>query len=94
MKRTKKDAEPATVVVFRVWKEKNALGEVLALFPTIDAGHGMCMSYEHVGQHGAAFYDACLVMTRPAKRSEYAALASELRRIGYKLDIRVRRPAM
>lgn len=90
---TKKKKTPATVVVFRVWKEKNALGEVLALFPLIDAGYGMCQSYSRVGQHGGAFYDACLVMTRPAKRGEYAALAAELRRIGYKLDIRARRPA-
>lgn len=90
----KKAETPATVVIFRAWTEKNALGEVMALFPQIDAGHGMCMSYSRVGQHGGAFYDACLVMTRPAKRSEYAALAAELRRIGYKLDIRARRPAM
>lgn len=94
MKRTKKDTAPATVVVFRVWKEKNALGEVMALFPQIDAGCGMCQSYSRVGQHGGAFYDGCLVMTRPAKPHEYADLAAELRRIGYKLDIRARRPAM
>lgn len=76
-----------TVVVFRVWHN----GDVIALFPNEDAGNGLCSSYEHVGQHGGADYVGVVSLTRPAKPGEYRELATELRRIGYKLVIRSRR---
>lgn len=46
-----------------------------------------CESYMHTGQHGAASVRLGL---RLATRKEYAPLAAELRRLGYKLDIRKR----
>jgi hypothetical protein len=77
-----------TKVVFRVWKDT---GDVIALFPELPAdkwGH-YCDSYEHVGQHGAASPNL-VSHTSPAQPEEYAALASELRQIGYDLDIRAK----
>jgi len=82
-----------TIVVFRRWKTPNGQGEILALFPEIDAGGGLCSSYEHVGQHGAASYSACIVLTVPALPTQYKALRHELERLGYKLVVHRRRPA-
>ena len=47
------------------------------------------MSYQHVGQHGAASVDLshCTV---PAAAHEYAALAEELMNLGYQLEPRSR----
>lgn len=78
-----------TVVVFRKWRDS---GDILALMPEIasDIYGRYCQSYEHVGQHGGADYTGCIAATVPATKAEYRALAKELRRIGYKLDIRQR----
>lgn len=66
---------------------------VLALFPFIEATRGgSCLSYEHVGQHGAANYTGCIAATVVAKPSEYAPLKRELETIGYVLEVRTRRP--
>jgi len=79
-----------TVVVFRVWPN----GDVIALFPLIAAettGQA-CQSYEHVGQHGSANASLVVGSTRRATSAEYRELASELRAIGYRLDVRRRCP--
>lgn len=74
-------------VIFRKFHD----GSVIALFPSIPADNCAehCQSYQHIGQHGAASVDLsyCTVPARPA---EYAALAAELRSIGYVLTIRTR----
>ncbi len=75
------------MVVFRRWKG----GGVIALFPGIDVGNGICSSYEHVGQHSEADYKIVIARTRPAKPSEYQDLLNELGRIGYNLVVRKRR---
>ncbi len=77
-------------VVFRVWHT----GSVIALFPQIDEGHGLCSSYEHVGQHGTADYNHCIASTRPAKPEEYADLKRELESAPYRYVLQVyhRRP--
>lgn len=71
-----------TKVVFRKFKDG---GDIIAMFPRIPAdrnGHD-CVSYQHVGQHGAA--DPGIVsITTPATKKEYAPLLAELKRIGYK----------
>jgi hypothetical protein len=78
----------ATKVIFRKFKE----GDVIALFPRepgTNDPYGTCMSYQHIGQHGAA--DTGIVsITKLAKPAEYAALARELRSIGYTLDIKTK----
>lgn len=78
-----------TKVVFRKYKN----GDILALFPNEIADPlGNCLSYEHIGQHGAATYGYCIEMTKPAKPSEYQELYNELTRVvGYRLDVKVRR---
>ena len=78
-----------TVVVFRRWKGKD--GDVIALFPGIDLGNGVCLSYEHVGQHSEADYKIVIARTRPAKPSEYQDLLQELGQIGYNVVVRKRR---
>lgn len=75
-----------TVVVFRKWRN----GNVLALFPyeLCDSVGKQCMSYEHVGQHGAADYSHCIDSTVPALPSQYQALYKELESIGYDLEVK------
>ena len=81
-----------TIVIFRKWNRKVCGDGILALFPEEAADNDgiFCNSYEHVGQHSAADYVGCIAETRPALPREYRDLAHELRRIGYKLDIRKR----
>ena len=72
-----------TPVMFRMFR-----GEALALFPTIPAVCGkpwLVESYARLGQHGAADYNGVVAGSRPAKPSEFKALAQELRQIGYNL---------
>ena len=78
-------------VVFRVWKADPR--SVVALFPDIPFDHrGQFVTcYEHIGQHGSAEYAYVISATRPAKPSEYRALLSELKSIGYDVIVRVRR---
>ena len=84
--------EEKTLVVFRKWR----IGcSPIALFPGIDAGRGHCMSYERIGQHGAADYAGVIGDTRPAslEDADVKRLHTELETIGYNLDVRARRPA-
>lgn len=75
-----------TKVIFRIFPE----GDVIALFPA-QAGTchepGTCSSYMHTGQHGAADLLGVTHSLRLATPAEFRPLASELRRIGYKLNI-------
>lgn len=76
-----------TKVIFRMLQ-----GECLALFPREAADlqpYANCLSYAHLGQHGAASLTLARA-SRPATVAEYKELAAELRRIGYKLDLRHR----
>ena len=69
-------------VIFRKFKN----GEIIALFPEI-AGNmdpSTMMSYQHVGQHGAA---DCIGSTKLATPDEYSDLAKELETIGYVLKV-------
>jgi hypothetical protein len=85
----KTDTSP-TLTVFRKFSD----GEIIALFPCVphDRSGLSCVSYMHVGQHGAASTDVVRI-TKPASQSEYTPLARELERIGYRLQIRQRIPA-
>lgn len=79
-----------TKVIFRVFTGEMATegNNLIALFPDEVADmQGNITSYQHVGQHGAASIKHCLKNSRAALPHEYKALASELRQIGYKLDI-------
>ena len=83
-----------TAVIFRKWNLKNrreALCDIIALFPYIGAGNGHCNSYEHVGQHGGASYIGVISQTTPATPEEYKDLAEELTSFGYNLEIMQRR---
>ena len=54
-----------TPVIFRVWPE----GDVIAIFPELAYsrdGH-LCMSYQHVGQHGGADCELVTKATRHLK---------------------------
>lgn len=77
-----------TKVIFRIFKQ----GDVLALFPEEkETRPGEVLSYQHIGQHGAADYGHCIRITRPASVEEYAPLKRELESLGYELDIRKKR---
>ena len=87
-----KPAAPAAVVIFRTFKRAD--GETIALFPCepFDRHGFYCVSYQHTGQHGGAMPSlTSSAATRPATRAEARTLAAELRRAGYRLDIRRRR---
>jgi hypothetical protein len=80
-----------TQVVFRVYRGTKT---VLALFPNepYNDDPNLCMSYERVGQHGAAHYSHCVHnLTYAATAEEYAPLKRELESIGYVLDVRKRK---
>jgi hypothetical protein len=81
--------EKAVPVLFRKWRKS---GDVIALFPTILAdcsSGGRVESYEHVGQHGGADFYGIMRESRPARPSEYAALARELRSAPYRYKLKV-----
>ena len=75
-----------TKVIFRKFRSG---GDILALFPEENANNdkGCCMSYQHIGQHGAASYGLTEAYTVPAKQAEYRELLNELIVIGYDLKI-------
>ena len=75
---------PSDLVLFRRWKDT---GDVIALFPEFppDIDGPYCVSYEHVGPHGAANFHGVVRRTLPLTSTEYAGLAEELTRIGYDL---------
>lgn len=78
-----------TKVIFRVFPQ----GDVIALFPLLpwDRSGINCTSYQTIGQHGGAS-TLLTRTTRPATAKERRALAKELRRIGYRLQIVQRFP--
>lgn len=77
----------------RVLFRRYSSGEVVALFPFEPGAISPfdCSSYGQ-GQHSAADPRLVVDETRPATRQEYAGLARELRRIGYRLEIGRRLP--
>ena len=78
-----------TVVIFRKFKN----GEIIALFPgeKYDNYSGLIMSYMHVGQHGSADYSCIIMKTLPAKEQEYNSLLTELKSLGYNLQVNKKR---
>lgn len=86
--------KPQTVAVRAVFRMFQ--GEVVALFPGLAGGVGKpaeCLSYAHVGQHGAADYWHVMRASRPATETERAPLAAELARIGYVVTVAKRESA-
>lgn len=74
--------EDVVPVIFRKYKDD----EIIALFPTLQEGPGLCLSYMHHGQHGSADRELVTKQTSPATLKEYRKLAFELEEhIGYKL---------
>lgn len=74
----------STKVIFRKFKN----GEVIALFPEEIADNNPfnCLSYMHIGQHGAASQDI-VYDTKPCKENEYSELKKELEGIGYEFEV-------
>ena len=70
-----------TKVIFRKFTDGDK--ETIALFPELPWTNdpSTCLSYMHMGQHGAA--DIYPYSTVPAKPAEYAELLSELVSVGY-----------
>lgn len=74
-----------TVVVFRKFRD----GDVFALFPELPGTNdsGTCLSYAHLGQHGAADINV-IYRSLPASPQEYEPLHGELCGLGYTLTVR------
>ena len=77
-----------TAAIFRKWNQKDG-GGIIALFPEIPSGNfGFhCLSYEHIGHHGAADYQSVVSRTVPASEEEYRDLKQELEALGYNLAV-------
>ena len=63
-------------------------GQVIALFPELAGDNNpykTCLSYEHVGEHGAASVE--LSRLKAATPYQYASLKVELGHLGYDLEI-------
>jgi hypothetical protein len=86
-------SDDSTTVIFRKYGD----GEVIALFPyelaNVDSPWP-CVSYMHVGQHGAADLAGVMGHTEPATPDEYAPLMRELESqpYRYRLTVRLRTP--
>jgi hypothetical protein len=76
-----------TKVIFRRWKGARHTSAI-ALFPEIPAtvNPAHCLSYETIGQHGAADPQYIMFDTRPAKGGGVERLRAELERAGYELQ--------
>ncbi len=88
MARKDESNEPIVSVMFRRWKDEDK--SVIAVFPYILADYrGNVLSYQHVGQHGAASLLVMRQKTKPAvmKESDTFALYKELQRIGYRMRV-------
>ncbi len=72
-------------VIFHKWKT----GCVIALFPATayNTDPTLCLSYEHIGQHGAADGRGIIAKTTPASPEEYRDLKAELESMGYNLKV-------
>jgi hypothetical protein len=80
------ESEPEVDVVFRIWPKREG-GDVIALMPYEPHNDRFCTSYQHVGQHGGAYYAGVIRDTKPATPDEYAPLLRELRQIGYRVRV-------
>lgn len=78
--------ENKTLVVFRKFKDDNA---VIALFPEVAWSPESCASYMQIGQHGGASWDI-VIDTLPVTPEEYQPLLTELKSLGYDLEIKER----
>ncbi len=72
-------------VIFRTWRTNP--GTVIAFLPDNEANTGMVDSYEHIGQHGEAYYYGLIAKTRLSTPEEYQDLFEELKAIGYNLRV-------
>lgn len=75
-----------TKVIFRVHNVRGEEAVTIAFLPEYPGTNRWtqdCMSYEHMGQHGAATLDYYREDTRPATPDEYKSLLAELVSIGY-----------
>lgn len=77
-------SEDVTPILFRLWR-----GGLIALMPydVADLSPRHCMSYQHVGQHGAADPLGIVEDSRPAAADDYGPLLSELQSIGYEVKV-------
>lgn len=69
-----------------IFRRFNQGGEVIALFPALPGTNDprTCLSYMHVGQHGACAVSLASV-ARLATETEAAPLKRELESLGYRL---------
>lgn len=75
-------------VIFRKFVDSTT-DQIIAIFPELAGDQdweGTCLSYQHIGQHGAANTDLS-EYTVPCREEEYEDLKKELENIGYSLKI-------
>lgn len=74
-----------TRVIFRMFE-----GQPIALFPELPGDCNprvTCLSYQHIGQHGAACVNLTGHYTKPASPAQYADLLQEVESLGYDVVI-------
>jgi len=75
----------ATKVIFRKFHPEKG-GDVIAIFPELPGDgnpYRTCLSYQHIGQHGAITLDYTQFTFPLIQRREYEDLYFELVSIGY-----------
>lgn len=82
----KSDKLPA---MFRVEKSGKFKGELLVVFPTVEANYGKVVYYVEVGGHGEGDMIAIHQQTRPATPVEYANLLRNLSGPPYNYNLKV-----
>lgn len=83
-----KKIKEATLVLFR----KNLRGgDVVAVFPFLNAGEGYMTSYAHIGLHSKCSWEYVKEDTKPASTEDYEELRQELLNIGYENIIVINR---
>jgi hypothetical protein len=84
LRRWRNENEEITKVIFRKFNDDR----VIAIFPDepYNFDSSLCMSYMHIGQHGACSKTKIDELKR-AKSSEYGELFDELESIGYRLEV-------
>lgn len=76
-----------TDVIFRFWENT-----IIAIFPDElgDMNPSTCLSYQHLGQHGACDPYHIIPNSKLATPEQYQSLFDELTSIGYDLKIKKR----
>ena len=81
-----------TDVMFRIDTTKDFKGNIFAIMPhSVVTYSGLVCTYQHIGQHSGGDHNKMVQTSRPATKKEYKDLKKELRSLGYRVNVVIRR---